>query len=72
MSRLLINHVPQAGADKRCKGDCGSRRMSLRGGLGITALCTVSYWENECISIQRAASSGVTELLERFSGETAD
>lgn len=41
MSWPLFNHVLQAGADKRCKGDYGSRRTSLRRGLGITALCGV-------------------------------
>lgn len=38
MSWLLFNHVLQAGADKRCKGDYGSRRTSLRRGLGIMVL----------------------------------
>lgn len=44
MSRLLFNHVLPARADKRCKGDYSSRRMSLHRGLGITALCSVLTW----------------------------
>lgn len=72
MSPRLINHVLQARADKRCKGDCGSRRDVLAWRPWDYRSVQCSYWENEYISIQRAASSGVTELLERFRGETTD
>lgn len=38
ISQSLCNHDLQADADKRCKGDYGSRRTSLQRGLGISPL----------------------------------
>lgn len=66
MSRPFFNHVLQNGADKRCKGDYGSRRTSLWRGLRIMALHHVLTGGNKYISIQLDTSSGVTELVESF------
>lgn len=52
----LFNHVPRALADKRCKGDYGSRRTSLRSGGPWDYVASTDFWL-EHISIQMVASS---------------
>lgn len=66
MSWPLFNHVLHAGADKRCKGDYGSRRTSLCRGLGTMALCCVLTWRMNTSVFRLQCPLGVTELLERF------
>lgn len=72
MSWPLFNHVLQAGADKRCKGDYGSRRTSLRRGLGIMALHCVLTWRMNTSVFRCGPPQGVTEVLERFGMEKRD